>query len=56
VQTLGVVHEAGEDDHAEDKEEHKECQFLRARLEGVDEDLQTGGMASELEQPENPDD
>lgn len=53
---LGVVHQAGEDDDAEDEEEHQQSQLLGRRLERVDQDLQTGRVPRELEEPQYPDD
>ena len=53
---LGVIHEAGEYDDAEDKEEDKEHQLLGGRPERLQQDLQPGRVARQLEQPEDPDD
>ena len=56
VQPLGVVHEAGEDDHAEDEEEDEQRELLGARLESVDQDLEARRVTGELEEPQDPDD
>ena len=40
---FGVVDEGGGDD--DDEEEDEEHEFVSARLERVDEDLQSGGVA-----------
>ena len=53
---LGVEDERGEDDDAEDEEENEERQFVGARLERVDEDLESGRVASQFEQPHDADD
>ena len=49
-----VVDEGGGDDDAE--EEDEEHEFVSARLEHVDEDLQSGGVARQFEQPHDADD
>ena len=46
---FGVVDEGGGDD--DDEEEDEEHEFVSARLESVDEDLQSGGVARQFEQP-----
>ena len=56
VQPLGVVHEAGEDDHAEDEEEDEQRELLGARLESVDQDLEARRVTGELEEPQDADD
>ena len=53
---LGVVDEGGEDDDAENKEENKEHELLGRGTKGLEEDLEAGGVSSELEEPEDPDD
>ena len=56
VQALGVVHQAGKDHHAQDEKEDEEGELLAGGLEGVDEDLEPGGVSGELEETEDPDD
>ena len=56
VEPFGIVDEAGKDDHAKDEEEDEEGKLLGAGLEGVDEDLEAGRVAGQLEQPEDADD
>mgnify|MGYP001172503836 CR=1 FL=1 len=53
---LGVVHEAGEYDDAEDKEEDEEHELLGGGSKGLQQDLEAGGVAGQLEQPQYPDD
>ena len=55
MKPLGIVYEAGKDDHAENEEEDKEGELLGARLERVDQDLQAGRVTSQLEQPQDAD-
>lgn len=56
LDSLGVVDEACGDDDADDEEEDEQEEFVGARLERVDEDLQPGGMPGQLEQPHDADD
>ncbi len=56
MQPLGVVDEAGEDDHAEDEEEHEQGQLLAAGLERVDQDLEAGRVPRQFEQPQDSND
>ena len=56
LQAFAVVDEAGEDDDAQHEEEDEQRQFFSRRFERVDEDLQTGRMARQLEQPQDADD
>jgi len=56
LEALGVVDEAGEHDNAEHQEEHEESELFGGRPEGVHQDLEVGGVAGELEKPEDPDD
>lgn len=51
-----IVDEGREHDDAEHQEEDEEGQLLRGGLERVNEDLETRWVASELEQPQDPDD
>ena len=55
MKSLGIVDQAGKDDHAQDKEEDKQGELLGARLECVDQDLQARRVASQLEKPQDPD-
>ena len=55
MQSLCIVDQACEDDHAQHEEEHQEGELLRARLERVDQDLQARRVPGQLEQPKNPD-
>ena len=55
MQSLCIVDQACEDDHAQHEEEHQEGELLRARLERVDQDLQARRVASQLEKPQDPD-
>ena len=50
---FGEVDEGGGDD--DDEEEDEEHEFVSARLERVDEDLQSGGVARQFEQPHDAD-
>ena len=54
MKPLSIIDEAGEDDHAENEEEDEQGELLRTRLERVDEDLQAGRVAGQLEQPQDP--
>ncbi len=56
LDALGVVDERREDDDAEDEEEDEQGEFVRRRLEGVDEDLEPRGVPRQLEEPHDPDD
>ena len=56
MDSFGVVDEGGGDDDADDEEEDEEHEFVSARLERVDEDLQSGGVARQFEQPHDADD
>ncbi len=56
MQPLRVVDEAGEYYHAQYEEEDQQGELLGAGLEGVDEDLEPGGVPGELEEPEDADD
>ena len=53
---LGVVDEAGKDDDAEDEEEDEEHELLGRGPEGLQENLEAGGVAGQLEQPEDAND
>ena len=53
---LGVVDEGGEDDDAENEKENKEHELLGRGTKGLKEDLEAGGVSSELKEPEDPDD
>ena len=53
---FGVEDERSKDDDAEDEEEDEQRQFVGARLERVDEDLESWGVASQFEQPHDADD
>ena len=55
MQSLCIVDQACEDDHAQHEEEDQEGELLRARLERVDQDLQARRVPGQLEQPKNPD-
>jgi len=50
LDALGVVDERREDDDADDEEEDEQHQLVSARLERVDEDLEPGRVARQLEQ------
>src|SRR6218665_660962 len=56
LNAFGVEDQRGEDDDAEDEEEDEQGQLVSARLERVDEDLQTGGVPGQLEQSHDADD
>ena len=56
LDTLSVEDQRGEDDDAEYEEEDEQTELVCARLEGVYEDLETGGVARQFEQPHDPDD
>ena len=45
-----MVDERGEDDQADDEEEHEETKLVGTRSERLYEDLQSGRMVSQLEQ------
>ena len=51
-----VVNKRGKDDDAEDEEEDEKHQLLGGRPERLQQDLQPGRVARQLEQPEDPDD
>ena len=53
---LGVEDERREDDDAEDEEEDEKTEFMRARFERVDEDLEAGRVPRQLEQSHDADD
>lgn len=53
---FGVVHETGEYDDAQHEEEHEQRQLLGRSPERLYEDLQPGGVSSQLEKPHDPDD
>ena len=53
---LRIINKRGKDDDAEDEEEHEEHQLLGGRPECLQQDLQPGRVACQLEQPEDPDD
>lgn len=42
LRALRVVDESGEDNDPEHQEEHEKTQLVRARLERLDEDLESG--------------
>ena len=56
LDTLGVVHEAGEDDDAEHQEEDEQHQLFGGGSEGLQEDLEATGVSRQLEQSQNPND
>ena len=53
---LGVEDERGEDDDEENEEEDEERELVCAGLERVDEDLETGRVSGEFEEPHDADD
>ena len=53
---LGIVDQRGEDDNPEDEEEDKQHELLSGGAEGLQENLEAGGVTCEFEQPEDPDD
>ena len=53
---LGVEDERREHDDAEDQEENEKTEFVGARFERVDEDLEAGRMPRQLEQSHDTDD
>ena len=53
VQPLCVVHETGEDDHAQNEEEDEQRELLGACLESVDEYLEARGVTGELEESQD---
>ena len=53
---LGVVDERGEDDDAENEEENEEHQLLGRGPEGLDQDLESGRVSGQLEEPQDSDD
>jgi len=56
LDALGVEDERREDDDAEDEEEDEQAELVRARLERVYEDLESGRVARELEEAHDADD
>ena len=56
LDALRIVDQAGKDDDAEHQEEDQEHQFFGGGAEGLEEDLEAGGVAGQLEQPEDADD
>jgi len=56
LDALRVVDEAGEDHDAQDEEEHQQGQLLGRGPERLDEDLQAGRVARQLEQPHDAND
>jgi len=48
LDALGVVDERGEDDDADDEKENEKHQFVRARFESVDKDLEPWRMPRQL--------
>ena len=56
MDALGVVDERREDDNAENEEENQKSQLVRARLERVNENLESGRVPSQLEQPHDAND
>ena len=56
MDSLRIINKRGKDHDAEHEEEDKEHQLLGRRPEGLQQDLQAGRVAGELEQPEDPDD
>lgn len=53
---FSIVYETSEYDDAEYKEEHEQRQLFGRSPERLYEDLQARGVASQLEQPHDPDD
>ncbi len=53
---FGVIDEAGEDDDAEHQEEDEQHQLFGRGAERLEQDLQSGRVAGQLEQPQDPDD
>ena len=53
---LCIVDKRGKDHDAEDEEEDEKHQLLGRRPERLQQDLQPGRVACQLEQPEDPDD
>ena len=56
LDALGVVDERREDDDADDEEEDEQHEFVSARFERVDEDLEPGRVTRQLEQSHDADD
>lgn len=56
LKSFAVVDETGEDDDAQDEEEDEQRQLLGRRPERLDEDLESGRVASQLEQSHDADD
>jgi len=54
LRALGVVDESGEDDDAQYEEEHQQHELVRARLERLYENLESGRVARQLEQSHDP--
>ena len=53
---FGVVRRAGEDDHADDEEERQHEQLVEATRQRLSEDVQSLGMARQLEDAADTDD
>lgn len=53
---LGVVDQAGEYDDAKHQEEYEQREFLSRRAERLDQDLQSGRVPRQLEQPHDAND
>jgi len=56
LNAFGVVDERREDDDADHEEEYEQHEFVSARLERVDEDLEPGRVACQLKQSHDADD
>jgi hypothetical protein len=56
LDALCVVNKTGKDDDPEDEEEDEKHELLGGGPEGLQEDLEAGGVAGELEEPEDADD
>ena len=56
LEPFAVVDEAGEDDDAQHQEEDEQSQLLGRGFERVDEDLETGRVSRQFEQPQDADD
>lgn len=56
MQTLCIIDQTGENDHAQDQEEDEQRQFFTAGLEGVNEDLEAWRVSSQFEQPQDSND
>ena len=56
LDALGVEDERREDDDAEHEEEDEQAELVRRRLERVDEDLEAGRVARQLEEAHDADD